>query len=183
MAEAEVSLLLAEFLLGLPGAADSVSVAIDGAGVKVHGKEVFPLEAFLKARGWTQAKRQGKTNAWTGIYTRAKQHLLIHSRSGVGDVVMQWRDRRVVAECKKGPPTDKDGSPERPLLAAALGQCLLCDSAPADIVIAAVPDTEPFRKIAVMWRERPLIRRSGIGICLVHHSGRVSGFPDTGGET
>lgn len=180
MPEAEVSLLLAEYLLALPGAAQFASVAIDGASVTVHGKEVFPLASFLATRGWELEMPFAKTNGWTGIYTRKVHKLEIHSKSGVGDVVIHWRGVRIIAECKKGPLTKKRGSPERPLLASALGQALLCNAAESDIVIAAVPDTDAFRKLAAEWRTRPLIKCSGIHICLVPRSGDVSGFPRPG---
>lgn len=176
MSEAEVALLLAEFLLALPGAANEVSVAIDGAGVKVGSAQVFPIAAFLEARTWQQTSQKGR-NTWTGTYSRKGKTLQLHSRPGVGDVVINWRDRRVIAECKKGPLIQKKGSPERVHLAAALGQALLCKVGDRDLAVAAVPDSPAFRSLAEEWRNRPLFKKTGIAICLIARSGAVSGFP------
>ena len=60
MPEAEVSLRLAFYLLGLPGSGLSATVGIDGAHIQVHGKEVFPISSFLAAHGWSQETQRGK---------------------------------------------------------------------------------------------------------------------------
>ena len=96
--------------------------------------------------------------------------------AGEGDVVATVDGRRIVAECKKGPLVRKPGSPEYPLLTTALGQALLFDVSADDIVVAAVPDTPVFRKLAETWRSRPLVRRAGIRIALVARDGAVSGL-------
>src|SRR2546428_5769234 len=101
MAEAEVALRLADYLLAQPNASGSVEVAIDGAGVKVGEKEIFPIESFLKGQGWRQSGQRGK-NDWTGAYERDGQKLLIHSEPGQGDVDIRIGTKHVVAECKKG---------------------------------------------------------------------------------
>ena len=84
--------------------------------------------------------------------------------------------RRIIAECKKGPLTKKPGSPEYPLLTTAIGQALLFDATETDLVVAAVPDTPTFRRIAELWRKRPRLRASGIEIALVSRLGNVSGL-------
>ena len=84
--------------------------------------------------------------------------------------------RRIVAECKKGPLVRNPGNPEAPLLTTAVGQALLFEVSADDIVIAAVPDTPVFRKLAESWQNRPLVRRAGIRIALVARDGAVSGL-------
>ena len=59
---------------------------------------------------------------------------------------------------------------------AALGQALLFDVSADDIVVAAVPDTPVFAKLAESWQSRPLVRRAGIRIALVARHGTVSGL-------
>jgi hypothetical protein len=179
MAEAEVALRLTEYLLGLPGAGDEASVAIDGAGVKVHGQEVFPVAEYLTAGGWEQTEQRGR-NAWAGVYERGGKRMKIHSRSGVGDVVIRCRGRRVVVECKKGPLVPKKGSPERPLLVAAIGQAVTAMVDAEDLIAVAVPDSAVFRKLAEQFRLRPLFAKSGVVICLVARDGVVTGFPVCG---
>ena len=88
MPEAEVSLRLAFHLLAMPDSQGAAEVAIDGAQIRVHGSQVFPIVNFLHDLGWKQVKQQGK-NPWQGWYEQGEQQLWVHSRSGVGDVVAQ----------------------------------------------------------------------------------------------
>jgi hypothetical protein len=177
MPEAEVALRLAEHLSELPGFGGHVAVAIDGASVRVHGADIFDIVAYLRANRWelSQGSAAGK-NAWTATYTRGAATMQIHSRSGIGDVEATIDGRRVIAECKKGPLTKKQGSPEYPLLTSAIGQALLFKAAAEDVVIAAVPDTPTFQRIASEWRQRPRLQQAGIQIVLVARSGAVSGL-------
>jgi hypothetical protein len=177
MPEAEVALRLAEFILSLPGSGTMASVAIDWASIKVGDAVIFDIGRFMAATGWEQTKEpQVGRNAWTGAYRRGDKTIRVHSRPGEGDVVATVDGRRIVAECKKGPLIRKPGSPEYPLLTTALGQALLFQVSADDIVVAAVPDTPVFRKLAEIWRYRPLVRRAGIRIALVARDGAVSGF-------
>jgi hypothetical protein len=177
MPEAEVALWLAEFILSLPGSGAMASVAIDGASIKVGDAVMFDIGRFTAATGWEQIKEpQVGRNAWTGAYQRGDKTIRVHSRPGEGDVVATVAGRRIVAECKKGPLVRKPGSAEYPLLTTALGQALLFHVAADDIVVAAVPDTPVFRKLAETWRSRPLVRQAGIRIALVARDGAVSGL-------
>jgi hypothetical protein len=72
-------------------------------------------------------------------------------------VVATVDGRHIVAECKKGPLVRKPGNPEYPLLITALGQALLFEVSADDIVVAAVPDTPVFGKLAETWWSRPLV--------------------------
>jgi len=177
MPEAEVALRLAEFILSLPGSGAIASVAIDGASIRVGDAVIFDIGRFMIGTGWHQVKEpQVGRNAWTGAYRRGGKTICVHSRPGEGDVVATVDGRRIVAECKKGPLIRKPGSPEYPLLTTALGQALLFEVSADDIVVAAVPDTPVFRKLAGTWRSHPLVRRVGIRIALVARDGAVSGL-------
>ncbi|MBJ6127535.1 hypothetical protein JAO75_19215 [Microvirga sp. BT325] len=177
MPEAEVALRLAEFILSLPGSGAMASVAIDGASIKVGDAVIFDIGRFMAATGWEQIKEpQVGRNAWTGTYRRGDKTIRVHSRPSEGDVVATVAGRRIVAECKKGPLVRKPGSPEYPLLTTALGQALLFEVSADDIVVAAIPDTPVFRKLAESWRSRPLVRRASIRIALVARNGAVSGL-------
>ena len=94
----------------------------------------------------------------------------------LGNVIATVGGHRIVAECKKGPLLRKPGSLAYTLLTTALGQALLFEVSADDIVVAAVPDTPVFRKLAEIWRSRPLVRRAGIRIALVARDGAVSGL-------
>lgn len=177
MPEAEVALRFAAFILSLPGSGAMASVAIDGASIKVADAVVFDIGRFMAGTGWVPIKeRQGGRNAWTGAYRRGDKTIRVHSRSGEGDVVATVDERRIVAECTKGPLVHKGGSAERSLLTTALGQALLFDVSADDIVVAAVPDIPIFRQLAEVWRERLLVRRTGIKIVPVARDGQVSGL-------
>ncbi|MBO1908054.1 hypothetical protein J4G37_24580 [Microvirga sp. 3-52] len=177
MPEAEVALRLAGFILSLPNSGAMASVAIDGASIKVGDAVIFDIGRFMAAIGWEQIREpQVGRNAWTGAYQRGDKTIRVHSRLGEGDVVATVAGRRIVAECKKGPLLRKRGTPEYPLLTTALGQALLFEVSADDIVVAAVPDTLVFRKLAETWRRRPLVRRAGIRIALVARDGAVSGL-------
>jgi hypothetical protein len=177
MSEAEVALRLAEFILSLPNSGAMASVAIAGASIKVGDAVIFDIGRFMAATGWQQIKEpQVGRNAWTGAYQRGDKTIRVHSRPGEGDVVAMVNGRRIVAECRKGPLVRKAGSPGYPLLMTALGQALLFEVSADDIVVAAVPDTPVFRRLAEAWRNRPLVRRAGIRIALVARDGAVSGL-------
>ena len=176
MPEAEVALRLAFHLLSMPGAESKVYVAIDGAQIRVHGDEVFPISAFLADMGWRQVKQIGQ-NDWRGWYERSGQRLWIHSRSGVGDVVAHVGAQRVRAECKGGPLVKLSGSKEYPRLRGTLGQVITVEEVDAnDVLAVAVPGTPRFRKLAEKWREAPLVKRAGIQILLVDRDGTVEGL-------
>lgn len=176
MAEAEVSLRLAFHLLALPGNQGVAEVAIDGAQIKVHGSEVFPIAGFLAEAGWKQIEQEGK-NSWQGLYEQSGQRLKIHAKSGVGDVVTTVGDKHVRAECKGGPLVKKPGSPEYRILRSALGQVITVEQiAPDDLLVVAVPATLRFKKLANKWGNAPLIARSGIQIVLVGRDGAVEGL-------
>jgi len=177
MPEAEVALRLAQFILALPNSGAMASVAIDGASVKVGDAVIFDIGRFMAGVGWQQIKEpQVGRNAWTGVYWRGDKTIRVHSRLGEGEVVATVAGRRIIAKCKKGPLVRKPGGPEYPLLTTALGQALLFEVSADDIVVAAVPDTPVFRKLAGTRRSRPLVRRAGIRIARVALDGTVSGL-------
>jgi hypothetical protein len=177
MSEAEVALRLADFILSLPHSGAMASVAIHGASIKVGDATVFDIGRFMAGIGWEQIKEpQFGRNARAGAYRRNGKTVRVHSRPGEGDVVTTIDGRRIVARCKRGTLVRKPGNPEYALLTDALGEALLFDISADDIVVAAVPDTPVFRKLAETWRSRPLVRRAGIRIALVARDGAVSGL-------
>ena len=176
MPEAEVALRLAFHLLASPSSQGTASVAIDGAQIRVHGSEVFPIESFLRDRGWKQIGQEGK-NDWQGSYEKGEHRLVIQARSGEGDVRAQIGSRRVRAECKGGPRIAKPGSREYPILHGALGQAITAKAVKdGDVLVVAVPGTDRFRTLADRWCDRRLLAQSGIQIVLVSRKGRVDGL-------
>ncbi|MFW6116176.1 MAG: hypothetical protein ACOC6F_00475 [bacterium] len=176
MPEAEVGLRLAFHVLGLQRSQNPVRVAIDGAQIRVHGSQIFPIQPFLQQEGWKQVAEKGK-NPWQGWYEKGEAELCVHSLSGEGDVVTQVRGKRVRAECKSGPLIKKPGSKEYPKLRQALGQVLTVEQVePADVLVVAVPLSDKFRQLADKWRMAPLVKKCGIRIVLVGRDGTVEGL-------
>jgi hypothetical protein len=176
MPEAEVALRLAFFLLDLPNSGNTAQVALDGAQVQVRGNQIFSLTDFLADMGWSQVEQKGKRD-WQGRYEKEGKYLEIHSRSGIGDVVVSVGHRRVYAECKKGPLVPKPANPEYKLLREAIGQVITVKQVQDnDIMVVAVPDSPKFRQLASEWREIPLVKRAGIQIVTVARDGAVDGL-------
>ena len=180
MSEAEVSLRLAFWLVGKKLVADDdneVLVALDGAQVKVGGVVVFDVAAFLRENRW---RKTDSNSHWRGEYGMkgTASRLVVHSKSGYGDVVCRFQDGRVFrAEAKKGPLTDSKSSEEYPLIREALGQLLTVkEASKQDILAVAVPYSRRFAKLAAQWREAPLIKRLGILILTVGRDGEVDGL-------
>jgi hypothetical protein len=100
--EAQVALSLALWLIQEGMVRDTVSVSIDGAMVRVHGKDIFDPGSFLAERGW---KRRELEEKWSGSFLHSDSSIVIevHSHPGVGDVSALLTDgRRLIAECKEG---------------------------------------------------------------------------------
>jgi len=181
MPEAEVSLRLAFWLIETKRVNSDVRVAIDGAQVATGEIIHFPLIDFMTSTGW---KCAGPPTRWQGIYRCGSYDtgIEIHSRPGVGDVVAELRDGRVLrVECKKGPLTLVSGSPEYPLLRSVLGHLLTLDEVnESDIIAVAVPKSARFPELAARWRAAPLVRRCGIHILLVGRDNQVEGLDGAG---
>lgn len=176
MPEAEVALRLAFHLLGKPDSDGTARVAIDGAMVRTGYNEHFPIEAFLEHEGWRRNVQEGK-NRWQGSYEKEGRHLIIHARSGMGDVVARVGSERIRAECKGGPLVKKSGSREYPKLREALGQLLTVERVEGDdVMVAAIPCAEKFRRLALEWQPRPLVAQSAFRIVLVGRDGTVAGL-------
>ncbi|QIN81177.1 hypothetical protein GBA65_22030 (plasmid) [Rubrobacter marinus] len=179
MPEAEVAARFAFWLLGHPEGGREVEVAVDGAGVEVRGRTIFELRRFLKLHGW-EMDPAGPPDRWRGTYRNAEHpdsSLRVHSRPGVGDVVGTVGEKRVRAECKKGPLARSRSGSEIKLLREALAQLLTVgEVGEEDVLVAAVPDTPTFRRHASAWRDAPLMRRVGLRVALVGRDDGVNGL-------
>ncbi len=177
MPEAEVSLRLAFWLIETNRVKSDVRIAIDGAQVATGEVIHFPLIDFMKSRGWACSKPKDR---WQGNYCcRSNERgIEIHSQPGVGDVVAELKNGNILrVECKKGPLTLVNGSPEYPLLRSALGHLLTLDEVDErDVIAVAVPKNARFPQLAERWRNAPLIKRCGIRILLVGRNNQVEGL-------
>jgi hypothetical protein len=177
MAEAEVSLRLAEWLLRNAIADGVIEIAIDGAQLQTGGVVHFDLSGYLAKCGWNKID---DTAPWQCTYQigQGPGRVRIHSNPGKGDVVARLRSGKTFrAECKKGPLVRSKSSQEYPLLREALGQLLTVEEVrEGDVLAVAVPHSDKFAELADRWRKAPLVRRFGIRILTVSKDGSVDGF-------
>jgi len=178
MPEAEVSLRLAFYLIHSGLAASNVHVAIDGAQVKTTDTIHFAIAEFLKGLAWSKGMID---DVWQGTYSHCEhQHrVVIHSKSGRGDVVAELTTGRILrVESKKGPLVRSKSSQEYPLLREALGQLLTIeDISDRDLLAVAVPQSPKFEELVQRWRQAPLIRKFGICLLTVNRDNEVTGLP------
>ena len=176
MPEAEVSLRLAIHLLSSERAKGVVSVAIDGAQVRLVDKVHFSVRDFMRDHGW----HTDSPDRWQAMYHHDSfpGAIEVHSRSGVGDVYATLTDNSpFIAEAKKGPLLRSKSSAEYPLLREALGQLITIESLPENPTLAvAVPHSPKFAQLAARWRQAPLVRLTGILILTVGQDGSVDGW-------
>ena len=177
MSEAEVSLRLALYLIANRRVVSDVSVAIDGAQVKVRETKHFDVVGFLRAAGWEMLDASGK---WQGAYRnpRFSEAIVVHSHPGSGDVTATLvSGGALIVEAKKGSLGKSKSSSEYRLLREALGQLLTLAEIPEGTVLAvAVPHGARFAELATRWRNAPLVKRAGIAILTVNLLGEVSGW-------
>lgn len=120
---------------------------------------------------------QSGRNTWQGSYRRDGKHLVVHANSGVGDVVASVGATRVRVESKGGGLVPRKSSPEYPRLRELIGHLMTTKVLEqGDLMVAAVPDTDRFRRLVEKWSEAPLMRLSGIAFALVGRSGEVRGL-------
>ncbi len=181
MPEAEVTLRFAITLLENQLVISDVVTAIDGAQVKTGKNIHFAIEEFLIVSGWSKLAEDER---WQGTYSKrdVEYNLVIHSSSGEGDLVATLTNgNRLRVESKKGPLVKVPGSKEYPLIREAIGQLMTTEKAgKSDILAVAVPSSPKFNDLAFQWRERPLMKLSGIHIVTVGRDGVLRGLESQG---
>jgi hypothetical protein len=177
MAEAEVSLRIAIFLIEQKLTTSNIQVAIDGAQIKTLQTIHFPIIDFLNSYGWTKDSNE---SGWQGVYTNQHWQLQIqiHSLPGLGDLTTTLQSGHTLrVESKKGPLVNSKSSQEYPLIREALGQLLTIEKVgDKDILAVAIPHSAKFEALAKRWREAPLIKKYGIRILTVNRENKVNGF-------
>jgi len=181
MPEAEVTLRLAISLIENGHAVGDVQTAIDGAQVKTGNTIHFPIVEFLNAHGWESPTQLDR---WQAKYTNTKYSasIIVHSSSGEGDLVADLQSgQKLRVESKKGPLNCSKSSQEYPLIREAIGQLVTIEYAvPSDLLAVAVPKSEKFDALAEQWRNRPLMKSTGIHIITVGRNNSISGLSDVG---
>lgn len=181
MPEAEVTLRLAIALIEQGHAISTVESAIDGAQVKTGTTIHFPIVEFLNELGWYG---NSESERWQCIYSHKdyKQTINVHSSSGEGDLVAQLKNGAILrVESKKGPLIKNKSSKEYPLIREAIGQLLTIETVnKKDVLAVAVPHSDKFNSLATQWRERPLIKSTGINIVTIDRDNKIRGLDSVG---
>jgi hypothetical protein len=173
MQEAEVSLRVAIYYI-LNGLTDKdVTVSIDGAHVKTVDKVHFDIQSFLNDNNCIKIDEE--SDRWQGTYQveNYTPHIIIVSRSGIGDVVVWLNDgRKLYVESKKGK-ENKSGQ-EYPLMREAIGQLMTSCVLTKEMVPAvAVPHSHKSYELAMRWSAYPQIQQIGIRFLLVKPDGDI----------
>lgn len=144
-----------------------VSIHPDGT----HGKQ-FDFKRWLKGQGFTLTTPTGST-AYGGHYTRPDGAVIvIHPKSGLGDVSATLPRSTLAAECKGGVINSRHAGQVSRLyrgLCETVG--LLMASPSPGRQVAVVPYTEQTLKLAK--RLKPRCVQAGIEIALVKSGGEV----------
>jgi hypothetical protein len=177
MPEVEVMLRLAFYLLSVEDSADECTITPDCQHVESAGRAIFPLVEFLAQEEWKQIEGRGN-EPWEGVYTRGGKRLIIIATPSHADVFIRIGERLVRAECKKGPLLKRTGSPERPIMHKLIGQLMMSKAIePDEFLLAAVPNTARFQKLAASCQASDRLKPTGITFVLVGRDGSVDGFP------
>ena len=157
--EAAVMLAYAMHLLRTETGCVCVEIHPDGE----HGKR-FGIRHWLEAQGFQLVRPTGKTSYGGDYKALDGRTLVVHPASGLGDIVANVGDRRVVAEAKGGIVNTRHAGPVSKLrrgLCEAVGLLL---ATPADVrtrQVAVVPKTKVTEGLAAKMAER--VRLAGIG--------------------
>jgi len=181
MPEAEVTLRLAIALIENDHVFGDVQAAIDGAQVKTGNTVHFPIVEFLNANGW---ESNSQNDRWQAKYSNFKYQasIIVHSSAGEGDLVADLKiGRKLRVESKKGPLKRSKSSQEYPLIREAIGQLVTVEHAsPTDLLAVAVPKSEKFESLAEQWRERPIMKSTGLHIITIGRDNSINGLSDVG---
>ena len=172
MQEPEVSLRIAMKYIENNSTDNNVEVSLDGAHIKTKSTFHFDVVGFMCKNGYEKPSKDYER--WQGEYVSAdhKQHIIISSKPGVGDVVIKLKDGRTLfVESKK----IKGGSGgEYPAMREAIGQLMTgCPDGENVVPVVAVPHTAKGEELAEKWSCNERIRNAGIRFMLVRENGAI----------
>lgn len=172
MLEPEVSLLIAMQYIRDSKTRSDIAVSIDGAHVKTNGTIRFDITTFMYKNGYV--KYDGNSSRWQGTYQNPNYtpRIVVSSKSGVGDVVINLTDGKTLyIESKK---FKSGNSGEYPAMREAIGQLMTsCPDDPNVIPVVAVPLSSKSVELAQTWSANERICRAGIHFMLVGDDGSV----------
>lgn len=172
MTEPEVSLHIAMNYIRSGTTKENVIVSIDGAHIKTKDTVHFDMKKFLDDNGILKCDKN--SDRWQGEYQYKdfSQHIIVHSKPGMGDVVVNLTDGKTLyIESKKFKQT---GGGEYPAMREAIGQLMTgCPDDEYIIPVVAVPYSTKSFELTQEWTQNDRITKAGIRFMLVHKSGDI----------
>lgn len=172
MQEPEVSLLIAMKYIQDGKTSSDIAVSIDGAHIKTSNAIHFDITSFMNENGYV--KCDSDSGRWQDTYRNPNyaSKIVVSSKSGVGDVVINLTDGKTLyIESKK---FKSGNSGEYPAMREAIGQLMTgCPDDPNVIPVVAVPLSSKSVELAQTWRANERIRRAGIHFMLVGDDGNI----------
>ncbi len=138
-----------------------------------HGKR-HDLKTTLEANGLKLIQPEG-TTPYGGTYQQGNQTVRVTLRPGLGDVVAQLNEKKLIAECKGGIVNTRHAgqlSKLRKGLCEAVGLLMARPANPQERHVAVVPATPETKKVANRMCKRAAA--AGIEIALVDENGLVN---------
>ncbi|RLA51139.1 MAG: hypothetical protein DRR42_11200 [Gammaproteobacteria bacterium] len=163
--EAAIMLAYVSYLMDIHPEMTDLEIHPDGE----HGKQ-FDIRGWLEGKGFQLTEPQG-TTSYGGRYDNGNRSILVSLKPGLGDVVGQLGNKKIVAECKGGILNTKHSGQKSKLrrgLCEAVGQLLSRDN-DGEQQFAVVPKTEDTLRLAE--RMRPRCLKAGIEIVLLNENG------------
>lgn len=169
LSEGAVMVAYAMHLLRTLPDTNCVSIHPDGE----HAKR-FNFRAWLATQDFQLVSPLGSTS-FGGTYERSDgKRITVNPKSGIGDVVLETANHRIVAECKGGVINTKHAGQSSRLrqgLCEIIGLLMATPSDPTVRQMAVVPKTDVTQRLAERIQPRASI--AGIGISLVDATGNV----------
>jgi hypothetical protein len=173
MKEPEVSIKIALYYIRNGLTKEDVKVSIDGAHIKTGGNIHFDIEKFMSDNHC--CKIDENVERWQGVYSvdGYNQRIVIHSRSGEGDVVIESIDGITLFIESKKFKMGKSNN-EYPVMREAIGQLMTgCDFNKDCVPIVAVPYSPKSLELADRWSKLEQIKVVGIRFMLVYENGNI----------
>lgn len=140
-----------------------------------HGKQ-FDFRGWLRARGFELATPMGKTSYGGAYFDADRRQIVVHPKSGLGDVVAGEGDETISAECKGGIINTRHSGQVSRLYKGLCETVGMLMATPAiGRQIAVVPWTEGTLRLAT--RLAPRCALAGIEIALVGRRGQIIDVP------
>lgn len=172
LTEAAVMLSYAMYLFEQHSGLEKIEIHPDGE----HGKQ-FDIRGWLEKQKYMLIEPEGRTH-YGGKYVKGKNSIHVSLKPGLGDVVANLENTKIVAECKGGIINTRHPGQKSKLrrgLCEAVG-LLMSRELSGEEHFAVVPYTNDTQILASRMVTR--CKRAGIYILFVHQNGKITSPSD-----